>query len=101
MADVLKKMYCNKPGTANATLYTVPANTVAIIKSITFSNVTTTDATIGIYAGGQLLINSYTVPAKATVILNDLGILNAGDTIQGWNGTANAIAVWISGMEVS
>jgi hypothetical protein len=32
--------------------------------------------------------------------LNDVGILEAGELLEGSQGTSSAISVWISGMEV-
>lgn len=100
MADTIKKLYRGLPPTSNGTLYTTPASTKAIIKMITMCNTTTSSATITLKAGGTTFVNAYSISANNTVILTDVGILEATELIEGLQGTLNAISVWISGMEV-
>lgn len=101
MADTLKKLYRGQPGTANATLYTVPASTKTIIKSVTIANTSASAATITLKAGGQVFVPGMSIDANSIVVINDVGILEAGELIEGLQGTASAISVWISGMEVA
>ncbi len=101
MADVLKSLYKGQPGTSNVTLYSTPATTTTIVKSITLCNVTGVAAAITLKAGGQYFIASYTVTPNNTVVINDLGILMPGELLEGSQGTSGAITVWASGMEVS
>ena len=100
MADTIKKIYRGLPATSNGTLYSVPASTTTIIKSVTLCNITSTPATITLKAGGTTFVNAYTITANNTVILTDVGIMSAGELIEGSQGTNGAISVWISGMEV-
>lgn len=100
MADTLKSLYKNKPGTSNGTLYLTPASTTTIVKSVVICNTTSDIATITLKAGGQFFVNAYSVTANNTIILNDVGILEAGELLEGSQGTSSAISVWISGMEV-
>jgi len=102
MADVLKKIYLGTPGTVSSTLYTVPASTTTIVKSIIACNDTEAAATLTIKVGGKTIISSNALLAAGqTVSFTDLGELATGDLIEGSQGTASAINVWISGMEVS
>jgi hypothetical protein len=102
-----KRLYTGQPGTALGTL--VAAQTVKYwVKSIVLHNTTTTDATVklnlvpsGGTAGVPNQLVDHTVKAKDTVILNDVETLEVGDTIQGLQGTASAVTVHISGVEVS
>lgn len=101
MLDTLKKIYIGSPETSNATLYTVPASTKTIIKSITIANITTSDATLTLKAGGQSLLTANVITAGNLTTINDVGILEPGDLIEASQGTANAITLWVSGMEVA
>lgn len=109
MPNKPKRIYTNQPGTTLSTFYTVPAATQAIVKNLLLCNTTGTDATITLHfvpSGGSAgttnkVISTYTVKANDTVIIDLSGVLEAGDTIQGLQGTANAITAYISGVEVS
>jgi hypothetical protein len=102
-----KRLYTNQPATTLGTL--VSAQTVKYwVKAIVLHNTTTADATVkvnlvpsGGTAGVTNQLVDYTVTAKNTVILGDVETLEVGDTIQGLQGTASAVTVHISGVEVS
>ncbi len=103
-------MYKGQPPTTLTTEYTAPANTsnvpapnaTAVITEITLCNNSSAQATVQIVAGGvNLLAAAYSMSAGQTVILGDLKTtLKAGETIQVQQGTASAISITISGMEV-
>lgn len=105
MADVSKRLGKGTFGTASTTVYTVPtnpANTAAFIKAITLCNKTATDATVTLLLAGTEVIYQHTIKAKDTITIPFLDqILQAGETITGLAGTANAINYYISGREVS
>jgi hypothetical protein len=111
MANTPKNLYRNQPGTAYSTLYTVPASTTTLVKSLVLHNTTATDATVTlnfIASGGTVGLTNqlidYTVTAKDTVTIAEDGVfevLNEGSTIQGKQGTSAAITVSINGVEVS
>lgn len=100
MATLPKKLYIGTPATTSATLYTVPASTTTILKNLILANSTATAAVVTINVGGKTLLNSYPVAANDTVVLDLSLVLNAADTVTGIQTTANAINVFLSGVEV-
>lgn len=100
MADTLKNLYGGTLGTASTTLYTVPASTKTILKEITLCNKTATDATATMTINGITIIGGKIVPKNETYVIELHSIIEAGVIIAGLSGTANAISVYISGIEV-
>lgn len=101
MADALKGLAEGTLGTGSGTLYTCPASTATIVKTISLSNITATDATATIILRGKSLLTGHVIPANDSLILRDIGhILEAAETITGLAGTGSAIDYIISGMEV-
>jgi hypothetical protein len=94
-------MYVGAPGTTSTTVYTVPANTTTILKNIVMSNTAATPATITINVAGVGIVNSYSVSANDSVIMDMSLVLSAGDVISALQGTSNAINLFLSGVEVS
>ena len=101
MADTLKNLANGVLETTEATLYTVPANTKTIVKSIILCNSTASSATVTIKFAGTPVISGYTVNANETLTIQITGVLEAGATISGLAGTASAINYYISGIEVA
>lgn len=103
MAVTAKKFYAGTPTTGSwTTVYTVPSGKQAIIKNITLCNTTGSTATIGIGAATFSIVSSgYSINANDTVVLDLSVVLDAGQTITVTQGTANAIHVHISGVEVT
>lgn len=109
MPNTPKRLYIGQPGTSATTLYTVPANTKSIVKNIVLTNTTGADATItlnfvpsgGVVLPANQIICSYTISANDTVVIDLSAVLEAGDTIQGYQGTASAVTVYLSGLEVA
>jgi len=100
MADTLKNLYKGTLGTSSATLYTVPASTATIVKEITICNKTATDATATIMFDGANIVCGKTVTKNDTYIIELHSILETGKIIAGLAGTASAIDIYISGIEV-
>lgn len=108
MAFKQKRLYQGQPGTAEGTLYTVPASTSAIVKEIIMTNITTTAATVSISvvpSGGTAgatnrIIEGLTIPANDIKVAPLSTVLNAGDFLSGLQGIASAITVTISGVEI-
>ena len=108
-----RRMYIGQPGTGGSTLYTAPAydsnvttpSATAVVKEIILCNTTGLAATItlginGVAAANQF-IGTLTIAANDFKVISSLDtMLSAADTIQGLQGTANAITVTISGVEV-
>lgn len=83
------------------TAYTVPASTTTIVKNIVMTNKTGSAATITITIAGVEVVNNYSVAANDTVVIDLSLVMSATETITVQAGTANAINVYISGVEVS
>lgn len=106
MADVAKKMYEAQPGTTDTLLYTTVA-AGGIVRSIHAVNTTGAAATltIGLNAGATLaaanhFISAISIPANSTYDWSGFQVLDASATIRGLQGTASAITVTISGVEL-
>lgn len=85
-ADTFKKLYQGQLPNAAATLYTVPASTQGLIKSIFLVNTTASAVTVTLYVDGTAASNqvfAVTLPANGTAtydtngwqILSSLGVL--------------------------
>ena len=96
-----KKMYADVPPTENsAVAYTVPSQKKAIVKNIVICNTSDSPATVNIWVSGFAVVSVYTVAARDTVVIDSSIVMDEGDTITIRQGTADAIAVHISGVEV-
>jgi len=100
MADTLKKLASGTLGTTEATLYTVPASTKTIVKSIILCNKTTSTATATIKFAGVEVVAAHAVKANDTLCVQITGVLEASATIAGLASAASAINYYISGIEV-
>lgn len=95
-------MYVGKPPTGSAVVaYTVPSGKTAIVKNIVLCNVINTAATINIWISGLAIVYTLTVQPYDTVTIDLSTVMDAGDQITAQQGTANAIEVHISGVEVA
>lgn len=96
-------------GTSTATLYTVPANTVTMLRNLFGCNSNGSARTWTIY-----LVKSGQSPADSNKLLGEVNIagsgrdgyglyqtLEAGDTIRGKASSASSIGVNISGMQIT
>ena len=104
MADLQKRLAGPSVGTAaEATIYTVPAATSAILRDISVTNTTTTAQTfkmsIGADAAGTRLFHDESVAPGSTWQWNGFKVLNAAETLR-WNGPAT-LTIAVSGVEVS
>lgn len=95
-----KRLYKGTVGTTASTAYTVPANTTTIVKNIVLTNKTGSAVTATVVIAGIEVINNYSVSANDTVVIDLSLVMNATETIAVQAGTANAINVYISGVEV-
>lgn len=87
-----------------ATLYTVPALTIAILRNIHIANTSGTAATvklsIGVDAAGSRLLGDLSVAANGTYDWSGFMPVAAAETIRGHSGTTNVLAITISGVLV-
>lgn len=98
MAETLKRIVGpTQPGTAAATLYTVPAATKAILRYIRLCNTSGIDRTItmsvGLDAAGTRIFSGMTVPALGAIDWSGSIPLEAGEVLQGFASAATAITV--------
>ncbi len=100
MTTVLKKLASGTLGTSSSTLYTVPASTKTIVKSIILCNKTSSDKYATITFAGTDVIYQHTVKAKDTLVVQMTAILEASATIAGLAEAADTIGYYISGIEV-
>lgn len=101
MANTAKKLYAGTPGTTSTTLYTAPASTKTIVKSVVIGNTTGTNATLTVNFAGIGLINAYSVAPNDTVVIDLSLVLETGETITALQGTSSALNVHVSGVEVA
>lgn len=95
--------------TAEATLYTVPASTQAIVSTLVISNLTTgsANASVNVCIAGAASSNANstlkTIPiAGSSVATFTLGLtLGATDVIRITSGTANALSFQVYGSEIA
>jgi hypothetical protein len=110
MATAYKILGQAKPSdTSNATLYTVPASTEAIVSTLTVANVTAADQTFRLFVvgSGDSATTGNAIAYDSTLTANSftaftLGLtLEAGDSIIVRTGTGDAITFQAFGTELS
>jgi hypothetical protein len=103
------RAYWGSPGTSAAptNAYQVPTGEKLIIKHIRISNTTASAATITIITGATTsgtpipyFVNALSIKPNDVVIFDINEVLEAGEKIVLQQGTANALQVQISGIEV-
>lgn len=94
---------------SSAVLYTAPAQTAnvtapsatAYIKEIIIANNTATAATVTITIGTAAILTAVSIAANDTKIMSGLNtMIPAGLTLSALSGTASALTLYISGVEV-
>ncbi|MEK4883490.1 hypothetical protein NST81_01995 [Bacillus sp. FSL W8-0223] len=101
MAANPKRLYKGTSDTTSTTAYTVPENTTTIVKNIVLTNKTPSAATITIAVAGTEVVYGYFVAANDTVVIDLSLVMNATETITVQSDTANAVNIYISGVEVA
>jgi hypothetical protein len=106
MADVAKAMYLGQPGVGDTLLYTAVA-AGSIVRQIHAANTTalTATLTIGLNTGAAMVaaehfLSAVTIPGYSTYDWSGFAVLTGSETIRGLQGTASAITVCISGVEL-
>ena len=109
MATTYKVLGQSSPAnTNNADLYTVPADTQAVVSTINVANLTASEAKFTIYVrvAGAAASNANTLGLNVSLAANSIfsatqGItLNAGDIITIKSNTANALSFQAFGSEI-
>ena len=86
--------------TTSTTLYTVPANTTAVVTNIIITNTAGSSGTYTMALDDVNLATTVNVPANDSAVLDIKQVLAAGDTIKG-GASATTINFHISGVEIS
>ena len=103
------KLYRGIPSNSSfTTAHSVAVGKKVILKQVRITNTTATDATITIMTGttpipdgqGTYLTNLVTVRGRDVVIFELNEVLDAGESIYITQGTASALHVQVSGVEV-
>lgn len=88
-----------------ATVYTVPASTVTVLRNIHVCNETGADATltlsIGTDGSGKRLFRTFNVSANDVMDWSGAIIMAAAEVIQAFSGTASALTLTVSGVETA
>lgn len=106
MSDTAKRL-CGPAtlGTSAATLYTVPAATTTVVKSVTLSNATgsarTVNLSVGADAAGTRWLAAVGVPANGTNCIDTFLPLTTGEVLQGSCDAGSAVNVTIGGVETT
>lgn len=106
MTDTAKRLAGPSLLTASAaTYYTVPALTTAIVRSIQVANETGSIATVTLSIGtdgaGKRLFKEVSVPGNGVINEQTFLVLTAAEIIQAFSGTASALTLTISGVEIT
>jgi hypothetical protein len=108
MTDTASRVYGPAALTgSNATLYTVPSVTTAIIRNIHISNTSAADATVSLAINGtsataaNCFLKGFTIPAFGEYDWNGFMVLATTDTLQGLSGTASVLAIIVSAVLVT
>ncbi len=100
MADALK-VFRGTAGTTEATVYTAPEGKALILQGFWVSNSNTDGQGITIKLSDKRFVSGHMVPAKDTLLHNNLQIpLVAGDTIKITGAVADDLDYSLWGLEV-
>ncbi len=109
------RLYQGQPAAAEATIYTAPPYTAtvtqgatAIVKTAILCNTTAAAATVTLYlvpsggaaGAGTEIMAAYSVAANSTEVIDLEQYLEAGDFLAALQGTAGAVTVTISGVQI-
>jgi hypothetical protein len=100
MATTSKAMYRGAATTSNATLYTVPSSTTAVVTNIVVTNTAGTSATYTIKLDGVDILSGVTLPANGVSAVDIKQVLSATDLIEG-SASATSVNFHISGVEIA
>lgn len=109
MADVYKVLAQGQLQAATASVYTVPAATMAIVRSVILVNTDTVARTVQLFvngsASGNAILGSAGAPVSLApgerVELNSVMTLAATNTIRGVSDAANVVTMTVFGLEIA
>jgi hypothetical protein len=86
---------------ANATLYTVPTATKAIVTSIVLCNTDTSARTVDLELDGVMIADGLTIASSSTIVIDLRQVLDATNLIEGLASTTSVVTYHISGVEIA
>ena len=105
MAETYKKLAQGQLANSTGTLYTVPANTSALIGHIRLVNNTGANRTVQLYHDGttdaQAILPTMTIEAGGWAEFSGGIVMEASDTMSGVSDAATAITYTVYGMEIT
>jgi hypothetical protein len=99
MATTPKLMYRGAAALTDTTLYTVPADTTAIVTDIVVTNTDSTSATFTIKFDTVEVLSGATLAANSTATFELKQVLEAADVVSGL-ASATTVKFHISGVEI-
>ena len=100
MATTTKALARAAAATSNATLYTVPASTTAVVTNIVVTNSASSAGTFTLYLNGIDLFLTAAIAANSSAFFDLKQVLTATQTISG-SASATTVKFHISGVEIS
>ena len=100
MATTAKVLARGTLSDSNATLYTVPTSTLAVVTNIVFCNITASAQTATLELDGVELVKDLAMAANSTVSLDIRQVIDSADLIEGVASANTAITYHISGVEI-
>ena len=107
MSITIKSLADGQLANTKGTIYTTPASTETIIKSIILVNTNTTSEAVNLYfkaSGGtsrRLIPKDTALAASNSLVMSDIVTLGAADILEGDTTTASKVDFVISGVENS
>ena len=109
MANSLKLLAQSALTASDATIYTVPASTTTVVKSVIICNTATAARTITLHAvasGGSSsvanrVLSALTIGAGETVFLKPDIYMTAGCTLRAFASVAAVVGITVSGVEMT
>lgn len=92
-----------------ATLYTTPASTTAVIRSITITNTDSSARTVTLYmiasgdtaAAKNTVLPATSLAAGEVLVMDEIHVMMTGDFIQGFASVTNVVSIRVDGSEVT
>lgn len=104
MSTTNKRLCAGTLTGTSAILYTAPSSSgaITIIKAIALCNKTAAPVMVTLAFDGVDVVNTHAIAAYNTIMIPFADqIIEAGETITGYAGSASAVNYYISGMEVT
>jgi hypothetical protein len=102
MAETIKRLCSGNIGDELTTLYTVPASTKAVVKSISMCNTITSTIKVTVQLDNICLLLDHDIAPGETLLLSPLDhVLEEEETLKVQSDSANSLAVYVSGRELT